>query len=152
MLALGMNPCIVNPSIANRSRRKTDKLDAKMLALQAMMGPWPKSIIATPQQEAARLACKHRLRLLRERSRVTSQLNNTVLRWGHTFAAHLTDDDGAVGLPPRRHGLQLREVPVLARAGGAERSNHGARVADQNREPARLARIREFRRAGEGVL
>ena len=39
--ALGGKPSVVNPLLASPSRRKTDVLDAKMLAQQNMTGLWP---------------------------------------------------------------------------------------------------------------
>ena len=82
-------PHLVNPLLANKAVRKTDVLDARQLATQQMMGMWPRSIITTPLQEAARICFAHRRRLVRERTRLSNTCNNLILRFGHTFVAHL---------------------------------------------------------------
>ncbi|MGH7137776.1 MAG: transposase, partial [Pirellulales bacterium] len=81
-------PCVVNPLLAHAGRRKTDKLDARGLAHQALTGTWKPSYVAPVEVEICRLALNHRRRLVSERSRLTNSMNNLVLRFGHTFAAH----------------------------------------------------------------
>ena len=85
--ALGGNPCVVNPVLAGHTRRKTDVLDARLLAYQNMTGLWPPSFIITPQIQQLRLLMKERLNALRYATSITNRINNYILRFGHTVGA-----------------------------------------------------------------
>ena len=85
--AWGGNPCVVNPLLASPSRRKTDKLDARLLAYQSMIGLWPSSFIADPEVQAFRLLMKRRQDAGRAAVAITNRINNYLLRFGHTIGA-----------------------------------------------------------------
>ena len=85
--AWGGNPCVVNPLLASPTRRKTDKLDARLMAYQSMTGLWPASFIADPEVQAFRLLMKQRQDAGRAAVAITNRINNYLLRFGHTIGA-----------------------------------------------------------------
>jgi len=87
MQAWGGKPCVVNPLLASSTRRKTDKLDARMMAYQSMTGLWPASFIANPEVQAFRLLMKHRQDAGRAATAISNRINNYLLRFGHTIGA-----------------------------------------------------------------
>ena len=82
--AIGGNPSIVNPLLASPSRRKTDVLDAKLLAYQNMTGLWPESFIVSDEIQELRLMFAQRQYHKHEQLRISNQINNYILRFGHT--------------------------------------------------------------------
>jgi len=85
--AWGGNPCVINPLLASSTRRKTDKLDARLMAYHSMTGLWPASFIADPQVQAFRLLMKQRQDAQRLAVTITNRINNYLLRFGHTIGA-----------------------------------------------------------------
>ena len=55
LLAWNGTPCVVNPTMAGATKRKTDVLDAKMLAFQDLTGVWAESYIPTRSVQEVRL-------------------------------------------------------------------------------------------------
>lgn len=84
IIALGGTPCIVNPVIAGATKRKTDVLDAKMLALHNLTGVWPESFIPSVAVQELRLRIAERNNYKRMGSRVSNHINNGILRFGFT--------------------------------------------------------------------
>jgi hypothetical protein len=80
-------PSVVNPLLANPSRRKTDVLDARLLAYHALMGLWPASYIPSSPVQALRVLLTRRRFEIRRRQICMSHVNNFMLRWGHTIGA-----------------------------------------------------------------
>jgi hypothetical protein len=80
-------PCVVNPALASTSRRKTDKLDARLMAYQSMTGLWPASYVPNPDVQAFRLLMKQRQDATRAATAITNRINNYLLRFGHTIGA-----------------------------------------------------------------
>jgi len=81
-------PSVVNPVLASPGRRKTDKLDARLLSYQSMTGLWPESFIASPEIQEFRLLMKQRGCHLRECTAITNRINNYILRFGHTLGSY----------------------------------------------------------------
>ena len=81
-------PSVVNPILASTGRRKTDKLDARMLSYQSMTGLWPESFIVSPEIQEFRLLMKQRGCHLRECTAITNRINNYILRFGHTLGSY----------------------------------------------------------------
>lgn len=133
MLCFGGYPCVVNPLLAHAGRRKTDRLDARALAHQAITGTWRPSYTADAQLESIRLILNHRRRLVKERTKLTNSMNNMVLRFGHTFAAHCSNGamrvssglQGDIAMPifealsqgklPNRTGISPIVIPEAVR-------------------------------------
>ena len=86
-LAFGGTPRLVNPVMAGATRRKTDVLDARLLAYHSITGMWPASFLVPMDVQKLRIMLMHRQRLIRERTRAYNLMNNIVLRFGHTFVA-----------------------------------------------------------------
>jgi len=81
-------PCIVNPVLAGTYKRKTDVLDARLLAYQCMTGLWPESFVIPPNIEELRLLMKQRHYHSRECTAITNRINNYILRFGHTLGSY----------------------------------------------------------------
>jgi transposase len=92
---------VVNPLLAGPTRRKTDVLDARLLAHHSITGLWPASFIPSPQAQVLRVLWADRGEAQRNATRTTNRINNIILRWGHTFGA---------SVPVRsRQGLSMLE-------------------------------------------
>ena len=78
-------PSVVNPLLAGPTRRKTDVLDARLLAHHSITGLWKPSFIPTQQGQELRVIWATRAEALRRATRASNQINNIVLRFGHTF-------------------------------------------------------------------
>jgi transposase len=87
LLAFGGEPSVVNPLLAGPTRRKTDVLDARLLAHHSITGLWPASFIPSPEGQALRVLWAARGEAQRNATRTSNRMNNIILRWGHTFAA-----------------------------------------------------------------
>ena len=79
-------PAVVNPLLAGASRRKTDVLDARTLAHHSITGLWKASFVPSEQAQIFRVLWARRAEMARRASRCSNQINNTVLRFGFTFA------------------------------------------------------------------
>ncbi len=84
---LGGRACVVNPLLAGPYRRKTDRLDARTLAYHGMSGLWPISYFPSTDVIAFRVLVLRRRQLVRERTRLGNQVNNILLRFGHTLGS-----------------------------------------------------------------
>ena len=87
ILAWEGQPCVVNPLLAGSTRRKTDTLDAKLLAYQNMTGLWPKSFMVSREVMYLKLLMKQRLSYQKRATALTNRINNYILRYGHTLGA-----------------------------------------------------------------
>ena len=86
--ALKGKPSVVNPVLAGSTRRKTDVLDARLLAYQNMTGLWPVSFIVSPEIHEFRLLMKQREYHARECTAISNRINNYILRFGHTLGSY----------------------------------------------------------------
>ncbi len=87
IISLAGTPHVVNPSLASPTRRKTDTLDAKLLAYHALTGLWPESYFPGPDVQTLRVLLLRRRQCAREKNRALSGVNNVLLRFGVTIAA-----------------------------------------------------------------
>lgn len=78
-------PSIVNPLLAGASRRKTDVLDARMLAHHSICGLWPPSFVPTKELQVLRVLLQQRFEATRNATRCSNRINNVALRFGHTL-------------------------------------------------------------------
>ena len=78
-------PCVVNPTIAGATKRKTDVLDAKLLALQDLTGVWAESYIPTRSVQEVRLLLAESFNYKENANRTSSRINNALLRFGYTI-------------------------------------------------------------------
>lgn len=89
-------PEIVNPMLAGSTRRKTDVLDARMLARQNMCGLWSKSFVPDGRDHSLRVLLGMRRECVRNATRAINRINNNVLRFGHTLGAAGSLDSPAI--------------------------------------------------------
>ena len=77
-------PSVINPSSAGASKKKTDVLDAKMLAVQDLTGIWPSSFIPSAEVDQLRLLLAERDNFSRLAARISNRINNSLLKFGYT--------------------------------------------------------------------
>ena len=77
-------PSVINPSIAGASKKKTDVLDAKMLAIHDLTGIWPSSFIPSAEVDQLRLLLAERNNFNGMSTRVSNRINNSLLKFGYT--------------------------------------------------------------------
>ena len=85
--AFGGEPSVVNPLLAGPTRRKTNTLDARLLAHHSITGLWPKSFIPSEDGLQLRVLWAQRGEAVRAATRASNRANNIILRFGHTIAA-----------------------------------------------------------------
>jgi len=88
LMAFQGKPSVVNPVLAGSSRRKTDRLDARLLSYQSLTGLWPESFVVSSAVQEFRLLVKQREYHLRECTAITNRINNYILRFGHTLGSY----------------------------------------------------------------
>lgn len=77
-------PSVINPSIAGASKKKTDVLDAKMLAIHDLTGIWPSSFIPSAEVDQLRLLLAERNNFNGMSTRISNRINNSLLKFGYT--------------------------------------------------------------------
>lgn len=87
ILAWGGTPSIVNPLMAGPSRRKTDVLDARLLAQHSITGLWRPTFIPGESAQVLRVLWSARVEAQRRATAAVSRLGGMLLRFGHTMAA-----------------------------------------------------------------
>lgn len=85
LLAFGGTPSIVNPTIAGATKRKTDVLDAQLLATHDLIGLWRESYIPSADIQELRVLVWERDRCLMESSAAAKRINNALVRFGYTL-------------------------------------------------------------------
>ena len=85
LLAWEGTPSVINPTIAGATKRKTDVLDAKMLALHDLTGVWPQSFVPSADVKTLRVMISERDRYIRESTSAANRINNIVTRFGITI-------------------------------------------------------------------
>lgn len=85
LLAWEGNPSIVNPTIAGSTKRKTDVLDAKLLALHDLTGVWPSSYLPSRDVRELRVLISERNRYVHEATAASNRINNIIVRFGLTI-------------------------------------------------------------------
>ena len=85
LLAWEGAPCVVNPALAGATKRKTDKLDARLLAIHDLTGIWrPFYVISTDVQDL-RVLIGQRDYFSRSATRIGNRINSTILKFGYTI-------------------------------------------------------------------
>jgi transposase len=85
--AFGGIPTVVNPLLAGATKRKTDVLDAQLLAHHSITGLWKSSFIPSQQAQELRVLWAQRYEHTRAAVRASNRINNIILRFGHTLAS-----------------------------------------------------------------
>ena len=84
LLAWEGAPSVVNPTIAGATKRKTDVLDAKMLALHDLTGIWPQSYVPSSDVKVLRVMISERARYIHDSTAAGNRINNIIIRFGLT--------------------------------------------------------------------
>lgn len=122
--ALGGTPTVINPMLAGPSRRKTDVLDARMLAHHSIVALWRPSYVVDVPGEVLRCLLAMRNEASRNASRLINRINNHALRFGHTLGrdGSLADmeqraiiEDMCRGSTPTSESLGPNGLPEPAR-------------------------------------
>lgn len=124
LLAWRSCPSVVNPMLAGQTKRKTDVLDARMLAQQAMSGLWPLFYLPSRECEVLRILMNQRQEATRNATRSLNRINNNLLRFGHTIGREgsMADvlprsivEDLCHGLNPKHETICPDGIPMQAR-------------------------------------
>jgi len=80
-----MRPIIINPTIAGKDKRKSDKYDSQKLSYHCMTGVWKPTPVVTGNQEILRVLTRQRKKMERHRTRLTNSLATRLTQYGITF-------------------------------------------------------------------
>lgn len=94
-MAWGGQPTIINPTLAGATKRKTDVLDAKLLALHDQIGIWRECYIPDENVKSLRVMISERDRCIHEATAAGNRINNILTRFGYTLGR-----DGSVVKAP----------------------------------------------------
>jgi len=125
MRILSGRPHVVNPLQANPTRRKTDVLDAALLARQQRLGMWRGSFVPPDSAVELQVLVARRWDAKRAATRVVLQMRDLVQKFGHTFPSHeggvrsgrtlAIYEDLAQGRFPKSEGVLETGLPPVAR-------------------------------------
>lgn len=117
LLAFGGTPSIVNPTLAGATKRKTDVLDAQLLATHDLIGVWRESYIPSQDINELRVLVWERDRCLSESTAASRRINNALVRFGYTLGRDgSVARDGIVRDPRRFLSFVLSSLPAFAPA------------------------------------
>ena len=85
-MAWGGNPTIINPTIAGATKRKTDVLDSRLLALHDQINIWRECYIPSEDIKALRIMISQRDRCLHDATAAGNRIHNIITRFGLTVA------------------------------------------------------------------
>ena len=83
-MALGGNPTIKNPTIAGATKRKTDVLDSRLLALHDQINIWRECYIPSEDVKTLRVMIAQRDRYIHDATAAGNRINNILTRFGFT--------------------------------------------------------------------
>ena len=83
--AWGGIPSVINPSIAGATKKKTDVLDARQLAMFDLTGVWRESFIPSVEVDELRVLLAERNNFNKLAARCSNRINNTLLKFGYTI-------------------------------------------------------------------
>jgi len=135
-------PSVVNPLLAGPTRRKTDVLDARLLAHHSITGLWKPSFLHTPDGEMLRVLWTQWFYAQEAASMATNRLGSLLLTFGHTFAREvpIRSSHGLeivelliAGHPVDHAGVKPGGLPVSARASAAALVTAYRQAVDQER-------------------
>ena len=84
LLAWEGSPCVINPSLAGATKRKTDKLDARLLAIHDLTGIWRPFYVISADVQDLRVLIGQRDYYSRSATRIGNRINSTILKFGYT--------------------------------------------------------------------
>lgn len=87
ILSWGGVPSIVNPSIAGSTKRKTDVLDAKLLAIHDLTGIWRESFMPSSDARQLRVLIGERNQYAKMATRISNRIGTSLLKFGYTVGS-----------------------------------------------------------------
>ena len=87
ILSWGGVPSIVNPSIAGSTKRKTDVLDAKLLAIHDLTGIWRESFLPSSDVQQLRVLIGERNQYSKTATRISNRIGTSLLKFGYTIGS-----------------------------------------------------------------
>lgn len=85
LMAWEGNVSVVNPTIAGATKRKTDVLDAKLLAVHDITSVWAESYISPSSVKELRLLVAERMHFVKLSTQCSNRINNAIIRFGMTI-------------------------------------------------------------------
>ena len=85
LLAWEGAPCVVNPSLAGSAKKKTDKIDARLLAIHDLTGIWRPFYVVSADVQDLRVLIGQRDYFSRSATRIGNRINSTILKFGYTM-------------------------------------------------------------------
>lgn len=110
-MAWGGNPTIINPTIAGATKRKTDVLDSRLLALHDQINIWRECYIPGEDIKTLRVMIAQRDRCIHDATVAGNRINNIITRFGLTIGR-----EGSVVKKPEIRALvedQISDHPSL---------------------------------------
>ena len=104
-MAWGGNPTIINPQIAGATKRKTDVLDSKLLALHDQINIWRECYMPSEDVKALRVMIAQRDRCVHDATVCSNRINNIITRFGLTIGR-----DGSVVKNPSIRAVVLDQI------------------------------------------
>lgn len=83
-MAFGGNPTIINPTIAGATKRKTDVLDSRLLALHDQINIWRECYIPGEDVRTLRVMVSQRDRCIRDATAAGNRISSIITRFGLT--------------------------------------------------------------------
>lgn len=87
-MAWGGHPTIINPTIAGATKRKTDVLDSRLLALHDQINIWRECYIPSDDVKTLRVMISQRDRCIQEATAAGNRINNIITRFGLTVGCN----------------------------------------------------------------
>ena len=78
-------PSVINPTIAKAGRRKTDILDAKLLATSDLTGIWPEFYVPSRSVQEVRVLLSEVEEHRNIARRISNRINTSLLKFGYTI-------------------------------------------------------------------
>lgn len=104
-MAFGGDHTIINPTLAGATKRKTDVLDSKLLALHDQLNIWRESFSPNEDVKALRVMISERDRCIREATAAGNRINNIIIRFGFTIGR-----DGSVVHNPEIRAIVENQI------------------------------------------
>lgn len=86
--ALEGTPRVIHPERAGQAKRKTDVLDARLLAHQDITGMWRDAYIPGDEEEILRSLCQMHRQWQEAKTRASNRISGFLLRFGHTLTSY----------------------------------------------------------------
>lgn len=83
-MAFEGNPTIINPTIAGATKRKTDVLDSRLLALHDQLNIWREFYMPNENVKTLRVMINQRDRCIHDATVAGNRINNIITRFGFT--------------------------------------------------------------------